>query len=418
MANLVQSADDEQLIYELKKDSRDWLLYIDGFSSDGSAPSTSRLHATWREASNHPDGLRADHTNREGCPPKVQPLWTRTNILRSWSSLLDVWRSTLGEKDCGKICQVSQNVWQTETTFLWQIYPSIVWLIESFHSLTWESIFWPILDNNRKTPREETRLYFHLSCYPSNAFGSDSDQMDTYSFFLAFRRFVSMRGTPKVVYSDNGSNLKAGEKELKEEWERLCSKELLEHLAEIQVTLIYSHPSAPHFGGAWERLVQSCKKALCVTLNDRATKEEVLRTAFAEAAAIFNASLLTHLSVNPRDLRPLTPNHFLLLRSHPHIPLDVFEVGASLPRWRWLAAQEIVEQFWKRWMKEYVPHLTESKKWNKKERNVAVGDLVLTLLDPNSAKGTWPIGRVIETIKAVDGLVWSVVVKTSIEEEM
>ncbi len=240
--------------------------------------------------------------------------------------------------------------------------------------------------------------------------------MDTDSFLLAFRRFVSTRGTPRVVYSDNGSNLKAGEKELKEGWERLCSKELLEHLAEIQVTWIYSPPSAPHFGGVWERLVQSCKRALCVTLNDRATKEEVLRTAFAEAAAILNARLLTHLSVNPRDLRPLTPNHFLLLRPHPHIPPDVFEVGASLSRRRWLAAQQIVELFWKRWMKEYVPHLTESKKWNKRERNVAVGDVVL-IVDPNSARGTWPIGRVIETIKAGDGVVRSAVVKTSIGEK-
>ena len=79
-------------------------------------------------------------------------------------------------------------------------------------------------------------------------------------------------------------------------------------------------------------------------LKDQSVKEEVLRTIFAEVAAILNARPLTHLSVDPRDLRPLTPNHFLLLRPHPHIPLDVFDASAKVTRRRWITAQTIVEQ--------------------------------------------------------------------------
>jgi hypothetical protein len=31
---------------------------------------------------------------------------------------------------------------------------------------------------------------------------------------MALRRFIAFRGTPAVVYSDNGTNIKAGDKEL------------------------------------------------------------------------------------------------------------------------------------------------------------------------------------------------------------
>ena len=42
------------------------------------------------------------------------------------------------------------------------------------------------------------------------------DSMDADSSIMALRRFISLRGSPVVVYSDNGTNLKAGDKELAE----------------------------------------------------------------------------------------------------------------------------------------------------------------------------------------------------------
>ena len=40
--------------------------------------------------------------------------------------------------------------------------------------------------------------------------------MDASSFISALRRFIARRGSPTVIYSDNGTNLTAGEKELRE----------------------------------------------------------------------------------------------------------------------------------------------------------------------------------------------------------
>ena len=57
----------------------------------------------------------------------------------------------------------------------------------------------------------------------------------------------------------------------------------------------------------------------------------------------------------------------------------------------------IVEHFWKRWLMEYVPHLTEKKKWACKSRNLEVGDLVL-VVDVNTPRGQWLIGKVVEVV--------------------
>lgn len=127
--------------------------------------------------------------------------------------------------------------------------------------------------------------------------------------------------------------------------------------------------------------------------------EEVLSTVMAEVTAMLNARPLTHLSVDPEDESPLTPNHFLLGRKHPHIPPDVFtESVGELSRRRWTAAQELAERYWKRWLVEYVPALTEREKWYREgKRDLAVGDLVL-IVDPSSPRGYWPTGRVTELL--------------------
>jgi hypothetical protein len=133
-------------------------------------------------------------------------------------------------------------------------------------------------------------------------------------------------------------------------------------MVEEGISWTFSPPLAPHFGGVWERLVRSAKIALRVVLRSKTISEEVLTTLLVEVEAMMNARPLTHLSVDPRDNSPMTPNHFLLLRAHPHVPPDVIEYSGSLSRRRYLAAQELAEFFWRRLLMEYVPALTERKK--------------------------------------------------------
>lgn len=64
-------------------------------------------------------------------------------------------------------------------------------------------------------------------------------------------------------------------------------------------------------GGCWERLIGSVKRALNVSLKERAPREKVLQTLFAEAEYAINSRPLTYVSDDPGDNGSLTPNDFL-----------------------------------------------------------------------------------------------------------
>ena len=68
--------------------------------------------------------------------------------------------------------------------------------------------------------------------------------LDTDSFLGAFSRFTARRGVPKVVISDNGTNLTAAEKELKSMLEELNDKKIEQKLREIMWKFL--PPAASH----------------------------------------------------------------------------------------------------------------------------------------------------------------------------
>ena len=63
-------------------------------------------------------------------------------------------------------------------------------------------------------------------------------------------------------------------------------------------------------------------------------------------------------------------------------------------------------------MKEYLPILQERQKWQKSRRNLTEGDIVL-IVQQNTPRGDWPLGRVIEVNRGRDGFVRSARVKTA-----
>ena len=71
--------------------------------------------------------------------------------------------------------------------------------------------------------------------------------------------------------------------------------------------------------------------------------------------------------------------------------------------------------FWSRWLKLYLPSLTERHKWHQQRRNIAKGDLVLVCTE-NTPRGLWPMGLVIDVHESTDGLVRSARMKTRCTE--
>ncbi|XP_045032722.1 uncharacterized protein LOC116934425 [Daphnia magna] len=253
--------------------------------------------------------------------------------------------------------------------------------------------------------RTENRWIALFTCLSTRAIHLEiTPSMDVDSFLMAFTRFVSRRGAPTDVFSDNGTNLTAGERELREAVTRLNDVKIADQLAQKEIRWHFSPPAAPHFGGVWERLVRSCKEALRAILGQQTVKEETFATVVIEVEGLLNNRPLTDLGADPQEFEPLTPNHFLLGRPNPHLPADVIDPEIKCFRRRWFHAQQIVDQVWSRWLREYLPTLTTRNKWTRSQNNLEVNDMVL-MVDPKSPRGHWPICRVARVLPGSDGVV-------------
>ena len=89
---------------------------------------------------------------------------------------------------------------------------------------------------------------------------------------------IARRGRPADVWSDNGTNFVGTEKELREALKRLDSERIGDKLSDERVQWHFNPPSLPHFGGPWERLVQSAKRALKAVVGKQRVNDETLLT--------------------------------------------------------------------------------------------------------------------------------------------
>lgn len=139
-------------------------------------------------------------------------------------------------------------------------------------------------------------------------------------------------------------------------------------------------------------------------------KEQVIKfnddglcTLFCEVEAILNNRPLVEMSDSVSDLEALTPNHLLLFRGSENAPIGMFSEKDSFVKRRWRQIQYVVDQFWKRWLSEYLLILQLRQKWLKPQRNIQKGDIVI--LVENTPMNTWCMGRVLSVVKDKRGLV-------------
>jgi transposase InsO family protein len=264
--------------------------------------------------------------------------------------------------------------------------------------------------------RREKRYGALFTCMTTRAVHIElAHSLSSDSAILALRRMFAKRGPPTVMYTDNGTNFHGADRELKAAVKELKKDELLLNAITTRgIEWKFIPPSSPHMGGAWERLVRSVKRALNATLKERAPREETLLTALAEAEYSINSRPLTHVSVDPKDDEPLTPNHFLIGSAGGLQPLARYDEANEDIRLtkQWRESQQLADMFWRRWLKEYLPSLANRQKWRTPVEPVREGDLVL-VTDPRQPRNTWPRGRVIKATPAADGQVRVVQIQTA-----
>ena len=231
--------------------------------------------------------------------------------------------------------------------------------------------------------------------------------MDADSFINALRRFVSRRGKPSKIWSDNGTNFVGGELELNRSW----NEAIEDYAVKMRIDWHFNPPGASHMGGLWERMIRTVRKVLAgiSSIGTRLT-DEILQTLLCEVESIINGRPITKASDDVNDLKALSPNHLLLGRGQMCLSPGKFD-QVDLYKRRWRCVQHLTDEFWRRWIKEYLPEIQKRHKWTRQERNFKTGDLVL-IADENTPRGVWPLGIVCEVNQSSDGLVRSVKVRT------
>ena len=237
------------------------------------------------------------------------------------------------------------------------------------------------------------------------------DTVDTDSFINALRRFTNRRGCPTDVYSDNGTNFKGATAELKEFISKLDKEAITKHATEFQINWHWNPPSAPHMGGAWERLVRSTKEVLHGLVQNHVLTDPQLTTWLTEVENVVNSRPLTHISDSIDDFDALTPNHILLGRHRNWFSIaDTSETDIT-SRKKWRQVQALQSSFWSRWLKEYLPSLMKRPCWRDKKPNFQEGELVL-IQDDDLKRRKWPLGRITRVMPGADNVVRVVDVKT------
>ena len=133
--------------------------------------------------------------------------------------------------------------------------------------------------------------------------------LSTDLFIQPVCRFVSRRGPPKELFSDNGTNFRGADVEIKQMLQKWNQAKILDRL---RYTIGKVYNSISHTGGVWEGMIQTIRKNMRALIGDRIVDDETLLTVMGEVEKMINARPLTRQCDNPRDLAALTPNTLLL----------------------------------------------------------------------------------------------------------
>ena len=264
-----------------------------------------------------------------------------------------------------------------------------------------------------KEKRSEVKRYGVLfTCLASRSVHLETaNSLSGSSFINALRRFLNRRGTVRQIRSDQGTTFVGARHELKDALTEMDQAGVQQYLLENGVEWIpfkFNVPHSSHMGGAWERQILTVRRALDAVLAKQGNQldDEAFRTFLIEAEGIVNSRPLTVRNLSDHEApEPLTPQHLLTMKPRVVLPPPGrFQREDLYARKWWRRVQYLADQFWLRWRREYLQELQSRPKWTNTERNLMVGDIVISK-ENEDARCRWPLARVVDVYPSKDGCV-------------
>ena len=234
----------------------------------------------------------------------------------------------------------------------------------------------------------------HLTCV---------QDLTSEAFLMALDRFVSIRGAPRKMISDNATCFHGADKEINTVQFELNRDKVQAATREFNMTWRFGPPDGPHHQGAVERMVQEVKRAMKVLVKSEKLTFVEWETVFSRISGLLNCRPLTAVSSSPLDDPPVTPNHFLIGRgdlASPEVPCAPFHGNY---RERRQLCDELVSNFWKRYI-TCIQKLSPRPKWSNEEQSVKERDVVL-IVDDKLKRGQWKMAEIVKLYPGGDDLV-------------
>lgn len=201
------------------------------------------------------------------------------------------------------------------------------------------------------------------------------------SFLLPFRRFISCRGLPATLISDNTKTFKGSATEVAK-IARL--KDVLRYFANNGVHWKFIIEKAPWWGGFWEHLIQSVKRCLRKYIGRTTLSYDELNTLLIEVESVINSRPLTYVEDDTDGINyTLCPSHLIngqrVMNTPNNAHFKVVSTNASItPRGKqhhWL-----LQHFTSQWRKSYLLTLRKRHAQVSRDRHgadVAFGYVVI-----------------------------------------
>ncbi|XP_047535030.1 uncharacterized protein LOC125075608 [Vanessa atalanta] len=222
------------------------------------------------------------------------------------------------------------------------------------------------------------------------------------TYIAALRRFIARRSKPSIIFSDNGTQFVGAKNEI-QNFLKQESLNLAQYMANEGIDFKFIPAYTPHFGGIWEAGVKSVKYHLLRVLGNARLTFEELYTVLVQIESILNSRPLSPISSDPNDLTPLTPGHFLVGRPLTALPTSsLINVNPNRLQ-RWELVEQLRQNFWIRWQKEYVSELQQRTKWKTSKGDLKEGTMVV-IKDDALPPLKWSLGRVRRVFPGPDGV--------------
>ncbi|XP_039287383.1 uncharacterized protein LOC120352036 [Nilaparvata lugens] len=209
----------------------------------------------------------------------------------------------------------------------------------------------PFFVKPRKKGQQGTKCYICVFiCFSCKAVHLElAEDMSTASFIAALQRFISRRGRPSEIYSDNGTNFFGAQREIHH---ILDSEKFQTSIAQEGIKWHFQPPSAPNFGGLWDSSVKLVKTHMKRVIGQSCLTIIEFITLITQIEAFVNSRPITPMSEEPSDLVALTPAHFLIGSVLTDLPepnlLDISQNRLN----QWQHVQQMKQHFWARWSKD------------------------------------------------------------------